>query len=408
MLVELAVAAAVAGTTGAGCATWVARRKAAQQETAQELVRDELLFLLDERLGIVGERVAYAQVEDPGMLRPQLDDAFVAEFTERLLVRVELMIRAEGHRVGESALSLLRAAAVDAQALSYRLQDVLAKAQEMPGQDTVLALLLEAARLNEQARRRWQIVGVLAGAGARLMRAPQHLPDIVTGAQSRVADGHLAKLQNHLGGPLGVVAEAAEPLAIIITELLANALYYSASTVGVPVAMHRSGAGVVIEVEDAGTGMHPDQQAFVERMLAGDGVTLADLGDPPRMGYAAIGRLARPLGITVTVGQSRYGGVSVVVGLPANRLVEMDEAVAPMSAASPLPIRRAQELELPVGGGMPQRRRKQPSPSQVQVAGPQQGASATHRSPEDAARLYSGFQAGSRRGRDGGRDEEQS
>lgn len=90
-------------------------------------------------------------------------------------------------------------------------------------------------------------------------------------AQSRVAGCERIKVANHLRDErLALVARAAEPLAIALAELLANATAYSHPDTDVQVTVQQSGGrGAFLVVDDAGIGMDDDALDRAHALLAG-------------------------------------------------------------------------------------------------------------------------------------------
>jgi hypothetical protein len=234
---------------------------------------------------------------------------------------------------------------------------------------------------------------------------------------------------NHLRRRVGVAARAAEPILFVTSELLANAVHHSHGTLKVTVAVHETNTGAAIVIDDAGVGLNEEQYARASRLLSGKHpVRLVDLGNPPRTGWAAIGRQVAHYGMQVTVKKSAFGGVQAVVGVPAGLLVEMPEnsrpsvlAPEPVRAAvtAPLPRRPVDEQPVrrpavsaesmprrePVGTGaetagagalreLPQRRRQSPQPTAASHF--LDGARTT---PEEAQRRWGDFQTGAEAGR---------
>ncbi|MGW7349776.1 ATP-binding protein [Streptomyces sp. NPDC054784] len=242
-------------------------------------------------------------------------------------------------RIDAAAQSALRGTATTIQALLYQLQSLLQEMQERYDEPALTQDLLAADFLNEQALRRIQTSAVLCGAWPGLTRQDSHLTDIVLGAMSRLQGYERVQVTNQLRDPAGVVARAVEPVAVALTELMANALHHSRPDLPVTVTVQQGSTGASVIVDDAGVGMHEDEVQRAQRLMSGqEPVLLTELGDPVRSGFAAIGQLVRQYGFSVHVETSPYGGVRAVLHVPGEPLLTMlDEDAYPRSPMAPLP-----------------------------------------------------------------------
>ena len=291
------------------------------------------------------QRLTHHHLPVPGTLHPQFAETELAADHEAVLAGIARALADARRQVDGAAAAVMRGATSSLQALGYRQQSVISSLQLKVDDPYLAEELFALDRLNEQSLRRIQATGVLCGAWPGLNRDDSHLPDILAGAQGRVEDSKRITLTNQLRGPVGVVGRVVEPLAVVVAELMANAVYYSQGTLSVRVGLHHAAHGVCVVVDDAGIGMHDDDIAFAERMMHPEHQSrLSELGDPPRAGFATIGRLAREYGLSVSVrGASQYGGVHAVVLIPQQLLVLMDDA-QPMSAMAPLPARAVEPV----------------------------------------------------------------
>ncbi|MFF8815017.1 ATP-binding protein [Streptomyces pactum] len=311
---------------------------------------EETHHLAAARLPALVNRLRHDHVPVPGLAHPHLLGSETDRDHRAVLDLVSRAVLGERERVDEAAQAVLRGATRAMQARSYRLQDRLNAMQHRYEDPGVIRDTVELSRLNEQILRRVQATGVVCGATAGLTRADSHLGDVVVGAQSRIAGAERVRITSRLTEPVGVVARAVEPAAIVLAELLANAVHHSHGTLEVDVSLHLSDTGAVVVIDDAGVGMHPEEVAYATRMVSGrHPLLLTGLGDPPRLGFAVIGRLVRQFGFAVSVDKpAPYGGVRAVVHIPRRLLTLLDETTTPMSVAAPLPGRSG------AGHGRPQ------------------------------------------------------
>ncbi len=362
------------------------------QGTAEQLqaLAAENRYLATVRVPALVQRLTHHHLAVPGPLHPQFAETELAADHEAVLAGIARALADARRQADGAAAAVIRGATSTLQVLGYRQQSLISSLQ-LKADDPYLAEDLFALdRLNEQSLRRIQATGVLCGAWPGLNREDSHLPDILAGAQGRVEDSRRIALVNQLHRPIGVVGRVVEPLAVVVAELMANAVHYSQGTLSVRVGLHQAAQGVCVVVDDAGIGMHDDDIAFAERMTHPEYQgRLSELGDPPRAGFATIGRLAREYGFSVSVrGASQYGGVHAVVLIPQQLLVLMDET-QPMSAMAPPPARGIEPTHgrapagpdgwlpepAPVAPPLPQRQRHRhragdPAPAAAEPAAP--------------------------------------
>ncbi|MFC4494431.1 sensor histidine kinase [Streptomyces ovatisporus] len=269
-----------------------------------------------------------------GTLTPELDRSISA-----VLTQVGEEVVRERQRVDFAAQAAMRGSTTTIQALLYQLQSLLQRMQEKYDDPLVAEDLLSADFLNEQALRRIQSTAVVCGAWPGLTRENSHLADIVVGAMSRLSGYERVQITNQLRDPVGVVARAVEPVAVTLTELMANSLHYSHPDLPVVVTLQQGNSGVSVIIDDAGVGMHSDELERARRMISGEEtVLMTDLGDPPRIGFAAIGQLVQQYGFSVHLEASPYGGVRSIVHIPGEPLLTLlDEDEKPTSAMAPAP-----------------------------------------------------------------------
>ena len=296
--------------------------------------------LAEVRVPSLIQSLTYRHIPLPGPLDPEFAGSGPAADHDAVLAGIARALADARRQVDAAAAAVMRGATSSLQALGYRQQSVVSSLQLKVDDPQLAEELFALDRLNEQSLRRIQATGVLCGAWPGLNREDSHLPDILAGAQGRVEDSRRITLVNQLRRPVGAVGRVVEPLAVVVAELMANAVYYSHGSLSVRVGLHHAANGVCVVVDDAGIGMHDDDIAFAERMMHPEHQSrLSELGDPPRAGFATVGRLAREYGFSVSVrGASPYGGVHAVVLIPQHLLVLMDES-QPMSAMAPLPAR---------------------------------------------------------------------
>ncbi len=303
----------------------------------------EIEHVAGPRMCATTTHAVHPHVRVPGPLRP---DALPADFDAALgkvLDGIPNAMAQERKRVDAAARAAMRGATRDIQARLYRLQDQLRGLQERYDDPELAQTLFALDHENEQSLRRAQVTAVVCGAWVGLAREESHLIEAVTGGQSRLVGYHRVKVNHHVESGTALVSHAVEPVAIIVAELLDNALRHSAPDTDVVVNLERVHHGVTVTVDDSGVGMAADERAWAQRMVAGkDTILMSELGDPPRMGLAAIGQLTRRFDLSVDLSSpSPYGGVRAVLLIRSHLLSHIDPVEQPPAASTPRSTRTA-------------------------------------------------------------------
>jgi signal transduction histidine kinase len=319
----------------------------------------------------------------------------------------------------EDTRTVLKSAMRTLQGLAAEQQLVLSRLQTKHGDSPIFEDLLEVDHTNAQFGRRALSIAVLCDGWLGGRRDPASVYDVVRSAQGRIR--HFRRVEILSQVDYRVVGRAVEPVALALSELLANATSYSSPDTVVEINIRTVPKGVCIVVDDAGVGMSDEERARAEKLLSSERATgVAGLGNPPQFGFAVIGVLAEKFGFEVAVDSSSpYGGVRAVILLPHDLLTSMPERktsprpVAP-AAAEPAPAGGARsastavpaaELGVPepaadpvVGAhGLPQRRRKRPMT--IVRADSATAPLTPERSDTEKAAIMGAFQRGTQSGR---------
>ncbi|MFH9350307.1 ATP-binding protein [Kitasatospora sp. NPDC017646] len=311
-----------------------ARLAAAERHTAALLA--EIGHLAQERVAATAVRLTHANAPMVGPLDAQAVGPEAVRALQSVLDAATAALADERERVDAAARAAMRGATSRIQTLLYQIQSLVQQLQH----DNDDPRLLEVDFRNEVALRRIQTVAVLCEAWPGLARTDSPLAEVVVGALSRVPGYARIKVANHLREQrLAVVARAAEPIAITIAELLANATAYSHPETDVPVTVQQGGRGALVIIDDSGIGMDEDQLRRARRLLAGPpDVLLTELGNPPKTGFAVVGKLARQYGFACHIEPSPYGGMRTILRIPAALVTVVDDE-QPLSVLTPLPLR---------------------------------------------------------------------
>ena len=363
LLADTLFAAAGIGVAGAGLLPLVARAKRRGRELAgdkaaledrlrqasadgeqwrQSLVA-ELRHMDSVRLPELGTAITHPHVQVPGLLDQRLVSTEVDDALTGMQDRVRELVLAERLRVDEAAKAVMRGTMGKVQALHYQQQTLGQEMQERFDDPEVAEALLRLDEMNERVLRLIQDVAVVCGRWPGLARGDSPVTDIVKGASSRVAGYQRIETRYRVRGKLGVVARAVEPLAMILAELLDNALGHSPGDVQVEVDVIHGAAGLTFFITDWGPGMNTEELGFANRMLTGERPLLfVDLeGKPPSLGFAVVGELVRRYGFRVQAETARSSdGVRTAVLVPEELLVTLpgldsDTAAGPQKAPRP-------------------------------------------------------------------------
>ncbi|MEV7773285.1 ATP-binding protein [Kitasatospora sp. NPDC086791] len=310
------------------------RLAAAEARVAAMLA--EIGHLAEERIAATAVRLTHTNAPLVGPLDPRTVGPEAVRALQSVLDATAAALADERERVDAAARAAMRGATSRIQTLLYQIQSLVQQLQH----DNDDPRLLEVDFRNEVALRRIQTVAVLCEAWPGLARTDSPLAEVVVGALSRVPGYARIKVANHLREQrLAVVARAAEPIAVTIAELLANATAYSHPETDVPVTVQQGGRGALVIIDDSGIGMDEDQLRRARRLLAGPpDLLLTELGNPPKTGFAVIGKLARQYGFACHIEPSPYGGMRTILRIPAGLVTVVDDE-QPLSVLTPLPLR---------------------------------------------------------------------
>jgi signal transduction histidine kinase len=194
--------------------------------------------------------------------------------------------------------------------------------------------LFRLDHLATRMRRNAENLIVLSGAEPpRRWVEPIPLGDVVRGASAEV-EGYPRVVVQRIEG-VGVSGQAASDVIHLLAELLENATLFSPPETMVTVSAYPAAAGQVLEIEDRGIGIQPDELEQINRRLEERPEVDASLSR--RMGLFVVGRLAARYGIRVRLRRSFYGGVTAMVLLPSEILVAMGSGELPAAGAEPAP-----------------------------------------------------------------------
>lgn len=200
-----------------------------------------------------------------------------------------------------------------------RLIDELENSEQDPDQ---LANLFKLDHLATRMRRNGENLLVLAGEepGRKWSQAVRLL-DVMRAGASEVEQYERVALRDL--PDVNVLGRVVNDLVHLVAELLENATSFSApeTKVSVTANMLNTG-GVMLEIEDAGIGMTPEELDDANERLANPPVI--DVAISRRMGLYVVGRLATRHSIQVRLRRSAGGGITALVLVPSTLLAGAD------------------------------------------------------------------------------------
>ncbi|MFE5371470.1 sensor histidine kinase [Streptomyces mirabilis] len=343
---ELAKAAIVGvlGLAAVGLSLWFAVRGARRISRRLETLRDAADLLTTRQLPDVMRRLGAGEDVDAATEAPPLADGEAGadeigqvgrSFNTARLAAVEAAVKQATLRRGLFAV-LLNIARRN-QALVHRqlkLVDTLERRTEDPD---VLDDLFRIDHLTTRMRRHAESLIILSGAApGRRWRRPVPVARVVASAVGEIEE--YARVVVPPMPEVGVAADAVADVVHLIAELVENATVFSPPHTQVTLRTGRAGGGYVLEIDDRGLGLEPEQIEEAHRTL-----TTPDDFDPTRhdrLGLYVVGRLAARHGIEVTLCRSPYGGTTAVVLLP-------EAVLAPVDPERPEPAADTESRALP-------------------------------------------------------------
>ncbi|MGE5830329.1 MAG: nitrate- and nitrite sensing domain-containing protein, partial [Micromonosporaceae bacterium] len=182
-----------------------------------------------------------------------------------------------------------------------------------------LSELFQLDHLATRMRRNDENLLVLAGADStRIQREPAALMDVLRAAQSEVE--HYTRLEfGVIDHDIEIAAHAVNDLVHLVAELFDNATAFSPPDSSITVEARRLGDRAVLQVEDRGIGMSPDQYADLNERLATP--PLVDVAVSRMMGLVVVARLAARHSVKVELRPAQERGTVADVLLPSGVLV---------------------------------------------------------------------------------------
>jgi signal transduction histidine kinase len=306
-----------------------------------EQLKNDSLRLAHERLPDLVDRLRQGDRVDVAAEVPPLDygtdeigqvaDAFnAAQYTAIAAAAKESQAREGVNRV-------FLGIAHRHQGLVHRQLKILDRMEREEENPEHLDSLFQLDHLATRARRNAENLIILAGEQpGRQWRKPVRLLDILRAAVAETEQYVRVRVNQVPNVALHGVAVA--DTIHLVAELVDNAASFSPPRSQVEVFTSHVSGGVVVEIEDHGLGMPPEDRDEANRMLAHppEFDAMALRGES-RLGLFVVARLAARRSIRVELRESPYGGTVALVFLPADVVAESVESPTDPEPPSPRP-----------------------------------------------------------------------
>jgi signal transduction histidine kinase len=216
------------------------------------------------------------------------------------------------------------------QSLLHRQLRIIDTLEQQAASPEALADLFALDHLTTRMRRHAESLTILAGASpARSWNGPVPVIDVLRAAAAEVEDYTRVSVISQ--SDEAVTASVVIDVIHLLAELIENATLFSPSSTRVEVRTEHVANGFVIEVEDRGLGIPPDQLRELNAQLASP--PDFDSADADRLGLFVVARLAARHGVHVSLSPSPYLGTKAVVVLPGGVVIP-----APDTAGQPVSV----------------------------------------------------------------------
>ncbi|TDD14522.1 HAMP domain-containing protein, partial [Actinomadura sp. KC06] len=209
------------------------------------------------------------------------------------------------------------------QSLLHRQLRMLDEMERGASDPKALEDLFRLDHLTTRMRRHAEGLVILSGTSpGRGWSRPVHVEDVLRAAVSEVEDYTRVEVVV-VTGQAAVIGEAVADIIHLLAELIENATVFSPAPTEVLVRGEMGANGFAVDVIDRGIGL--DQSELDALNLRLSRPPEFDLAVTDRLGLFVVARLAGRHGIRVALQPSLYGGVSAVVLIPRELIVDADQ-----------------------------------------------------------------------------------
>ncbi|MFI0449747.1 nitrate- and nitrite sensing domain-containing protein [Actinomadura sp. 6N118] len=242
-------------------------------------------------------------------------------FTRVQHTAIETAVRESYLREGISRVFLN--VAWRSQSLLHRQLRMLDEMERRATDPDVMADLFRLDHLTTRMRRHAEGLVILSGASpGRGWSRPVPVEDVMRAAISEVEDYTRVEVVV-LSAEAALIGEAVADVVHLLAELIENATVFSPAPTEVLVRGEMGANGFAVDIVDRGIGL--DQAEMNALNLRLSRAPEFDLAVTDRLGLFVVARLAGRHGIRVALQPSVYGGVSAVVLIPRELMVDIDQ-----------------------------------------------------------------------------------
>jgi signal transduction histidine kinase len=301
-------------------------------------LRSSALELATRRLPDVVQRLRAGQDVDVSAEAPPLETGSdeIGQVTAALNAVQQTAVQAavDEAKLRRGVSDVFRNLARRSQSLLHRQLALLDNMERRASEPDELEDLFRIDHLTTRMRRHSEGLIILSGeTPGRGWRHPVRLIDVLRAAVAEVED--YTRIRVTTATQAALIGPAVADVIHLIAELAENATIFSPPNA--PVRIHGDivGRGFAVEIEDRGLGIAEEKLAQINHDL--EHPPQFDLSGSEQLGLFVAGQLARRHEIRITLQPSPYGGITAIVLIPKNLIV--DEAEAEAIAASERAIR---------------------------------------------------------------------
>jgi signal transduction histidine kinase len=287
------------------------------KESAVKLSADQLPSAI--RRLRAGEDVSVG-VEVP-QLEPGSDEIGQVRQAFNAAARTAIAAAVDEIKIRQGVNDVFRSLARRNQSLLTRQLQLLDSMERRVHDPEELADLFRVDHMTTRMRRHAEgLLIVAGGSSGRTWREPVPIVDVMRAAAAEVEDYTRIRVTARTSAALS--GHAVADVIHLLAELLENAATFSPANTPVRMDSERVGRGVIVEIEDRGLGMSEDQLAAINKTLVDP--PLFDLSGSDQLGLFIAGQLGKRHEVRVTLRSSAYGGVTAVVLIPTELVIDTE------------------------------------------------------------------------------------
>src|SRR6266567_4216494 len=246
-------------------------------------------------------------------LEPGSDEIGQVKQAFNMAARTAISAAADEVKIRRGVNDVFRSLARRNQSLLTRQLQLLDAMERRVHEPEELADLFRVDHMTTRMRRHAEgLLIVAGGSSGRTWREPVPIVDVMrTGA--------------------ALAGHAVADIIHLLAELVENAATFSPASTPVRVDGEKVARGVVVEIEDRGLGIGGEHLAQINSTLSDP--PLFDLSGSDQLGLFIAGQLGRRHDVKVTLRSSAYGGITAVVLIPRDLIVDTGEPEVPLPLA---------------------------------------------------------------------------